>query len=150
MGQWRIQNFIMGRTVEERCMGRGLCPSPEKIQFLPEIGGFWCILGLLFTFMQNLVRSMGGGRPPALNPPLIPLSIQAFTWATLHKTFTVSAITNMLKTSINFSILEEEYYTVTETWLNYREQGGPKSKTLHCHLLKDFHFLLLKSLLNFL
>jgi len=26
----------------------------KKIDFLPENGGFWCILGLLFTFMQKL------------------------------------------------------------------------------------------------
>ena len=44
--------------------GRGCAPSPEKIEILPENGGFWCILGLLFTFMQKLVRSMGGGCPP--------------------------------------------------------------------------------------
>ena len=42
--------------------GRG---SPEKNEFLRETGGFWCILGLLFTFMQKLVRSWGS-RPPAL------------------------------------------------------------------------------------
>jgi len=44
----------------------------KKIEFLPEKGGFWCILGLLFTFIQKLVRSMGAGALPApLNPPLI-------------------------------------------------------------------------------
>ena len=48
-----------GRTVEGRVLGRGLCPLPRKIEFLPENGGFWCILGLLFTLMQKLVRSMG-------------------------------------------------------------------------------------------
>jgi len=31
--------------------GGGCAPSPEKIEFLHETGGFWCILGLLFTFM---------------------------------------------------------------------------------------------------
>jgi len=41
--------------------GGGCAASPEKNLILPENGGFWCILGLLFTFM---VRSMGGGRPP--------------------------------------------------------------------------------------
>ena len=56
-----------GRTVE----GRGLCPSPEKNEFLPENGGFWCILGLLFTFMQKSVRSMGAGALPPLDPPLV-------------------------------------------------------------------------------
>jgi len=48
--------------------GEGSAPYAEKIEFLSEIGGFWCILGLLFTFMQKLVRSMGaaapGPRPP--------------------------------------------------------------------------------------
>jgi len=41
-------------------------PSPEKNEFLPENGGFWCILGLLFTFMQKLIRSNvnGGAAPP--------------------------------------------------------------------------------------
>ena len=33
-------------------------PSPEKNEFLPENGVFWCILGL------KLVRPMGGA-PPA-------------------------------------------------------------------------------------
>jgi len=53
--------FHNGGTVE----GEGAVPPPQKnIEFLPENGGFWCILGLLFTFMQKLVRPMGGGRPP--------------------------------------------------------------------------------------
>ena len=53
---------------------------PQKIEFLPEKGGFWCILGLLFTFMQKkLVRSMGGSRPRlTLNPPLVE-SVNMFT-----------------------------------------------------------------------
>ena len=75
--QWRIQNFIMGEA-DGRGVGSGegavkvksmstfyscwLCPLPRKNEFLRENGGFWCILGLLFTFMQKLVRSMG--RPP--------------------------------------------------------------------------------------
>ena len=41
-------------------------PPQKKIEFLPENGGFWCILGLLFTFMQKLVRPMGEG---AAAPP---------------------------------------------------------------------------------
>jgi len=49
-----------GRTVEVK----GLCTLPEKIEFLSETGGFWCIQGLLFTFMQKLVRSMGAAPPP--------------------------------------------------------------------------------------
>jgi len=57
-----------GRTVEGEGSGEG-APSPEKIEFLPKNDGFWCILGLLFTVMQKLVRSMGG-RPPPLRPPL--------------------------------------------------------------------------------
>ena len=44
--------------------GRGLPPPQKKIEFLPENGGFWCILGLLSTFMQKLVRSMGAAAPP--------------------------------------------------------------------------------------
>ena len=39
-------------------------------EFLPENGGFWCILGLLFTFMQKLVRSVGAAPPRPLDPPL--------------------------------------------------------------------------------
>jgi len=45
---------------------RGSCAPPQKkMNFYPKKSGFWCILGLLFTFMPKLVRS---GRP--LNPPL--------------------------------------------------------------------------------
>jgi len=51
-----------GRTVEGDGSGERLFPLPRKNEFLPETDGFWCILGLLFTFMQKLVRSMGGGR----------------------------------------------------------------------------------------
>jgi len=49
----------------------GAVPPPQKtLEFLPENGGFWCILGLLFTFMQKLVRPIrGGGRP--LDQPLL-------------------------------------------------------------------------------
>ena len=70
-----MQNFIMGggRSVEEERSGEGLCPLPrKKFEFLPENGGFWCILGLLSTVMQKLVRSMGGRPPPppSLDPPL--------------------------------------------------------------------------------
>jgi len=49
--QWRIQNFIMGAD--------GRVEVGRKNEFLPETGCFWCILGLLFTFMQKLVRSTG-------------------------------------------------------------------------------------------
>ena len=66
-GQWRIQNFIMGAEGRGEGSGGSCAPSPEKNEFLPENGGFWCILGLLFTFMQKLVRSMGGGHTPS--PP---------------------------------------------------------------------------------
>jgi len=53
-----------GRTVDGRGLGRGCAPSPEKIEFSPENGGyFWCILRWLFTFMQKLVRSMGATHP---------------------------------------------------------------------------------------
>ena len=49
--------------------GEGAVPPPQKkIEFLPENGGFWCILGLFFTFMQKLVRPMGGGPPPPAPP----------------------------------------------------------------------------------
>jgi len=42
-----------------------VCPLPrKKFEFLPENGGFWCILGILFTFMQKLVRAMGGAAAP--------------------------------------------------------------------------------------
>jgi len=72
--QWRIQNFIMGADSRSRVRGlwgEGRAPPQKKHEFLPEIGGFWCILGLLFTFMQKLVRSMGAAAsPPPLNPPL--------------------------------------------------------------------------------
>ena len=58
------QEFYNGAEGRGKGSGdRGAVPR-KKIEFLPEIGGFWCILGLLFTFMQKLVRSMGGGRPP--------------------------------------------------------------------------------------
>jgi len=52
-GQWRIQNFIMGGGRSRRQRRWGLCPLYRiKIEFLPETGGFWCILGLLFTFKK--------------------------------------------------------------------------------------------------
>jgi len=35
-------------------------PPQKKFEFLPENGGFWCILGLLFKIGQ----ANGGGRPP--------------------------------------------------------------------------------------
>ena len=38
LSPWLIQNFIMGAD------GRGCAPSTEKIEFLPENGGFRCIL----------------------------------------------------------------------------------------------------------
>ena len=41
----------------------GVPPPQKKNEFLPETGVFWCILGLLFTFMQKLFRSMGA--PPS-------------------------------------------------------------------------------------
>ena len=57
--------------------GRGGGGSPQKkIEFLPENGGFWSILGLLFTFMQKFVRPMGGGRPPAPSGSATGRSIQ--------------------------------------------------------------------------
>jgi len=50
--------------VEGKGSGEGAVPpSQKKIEFLPETGGFWCILGLLFTFMQKLVRSVGAAAP---------------------------------------------------------------------------------------
>jgi len=37
-------------VVESR---EGVCPLPrKKMIFLPETSGFWCILGLLFTFKK--------------------------------------------------------------------------------------------------
>jgi len=63
-----------GRGSRGRVLDRGLCaPSPEKNEFLPEIGGFWCILlGLLFTFMHKKWSGQWGAAAPApaLNPPL--------------------------------------------------------------------------------
>jgi len=53
-----------------RSRGGGCAPPQKKFEFLPENGGFWCILGLLFTFMQKLVRSMGAAAPRPLDPPL--------------------------------------------------------------------------------
>ena len=44
-------------------MGGGRSRGGVKIEFLPENGGFWCILGLLFTVMQKLIRSMGVNAP---------------------------------------------------------------------------------------
>ena len=49
----------------------------KKIEFLPETGGFWCILGLLFTFKKaqekayetNWSGQWGVAAPP--NPPLL-------------------------------------------------------------------------------
>ena len=47
-----------GRTVEGERSGEGAMPPPrKKIEFLPENGGFWCILGLLFKIGQ----ANGGG-----------------------------------------------------------------------------------------
>jgi len=43
---------------------RAVPPPQKKFEFLPENSGFWCIPGLLFTFMQKLVRPMGGRQPP--------------------------------------------------------------------------------------
>jgi len=54
-----------------RSRGGGCAPPQKKNEFLPENGGFWCILGLLFTFMQKSVRSMGAGALPPLDPPLV-------------------------------------------------------------------------------
>jgi len=54
-----------GRTVEGEGSGEGGSPPQKKIEFLPENGEFWCILGLLFTVMQKLVRSMGAAAPPS-------------------------------------------------------------------------------------
>jgi len=62
IAQWRIHNFIM--VGGGRSMGGILGPLPEKKEFSPENGAFWCILRWLFTFMQKLVRSMGGRPPP--------------------------------------------------------------------------------------
>jgi len=41
ISQWRIENFIMGRTVEGRGLGRGLCPLPrKKMNFHQKMVGF--------------------------------------------------------------------------------------------------------------
>ena len=56
--QCRILNFIMGAD------GRGMNFTWKS--------GLWCILGLLFTFMQKLQGQVNGGRPLPylLDPPL--------------------------------------------------------------------------------
>ena len=60
-----------GNLIPRHSQYPGAVPPPQKkFEFLPENGGFWCILGLLFTFMQKFVRPMGG-RPPPLDPPLL-------------------------------------------------------------------------------
>jgi len=65
------------RTVKGKGSGEGAVPPPQKkIEFLPQHGGFWCILGLLFTVMQKLVRSMGGAPRPPLDPPLAYIGMQ--------------------------------------------------------------------------
>jgi len=76
--QHDVTLYILGQSFKNRCStvadpefynggadGRvEWAMLPPRKFFLPENGGFWCILGLVFTFMQKLVRSMGeGGRP---------------------------------------------------------------------------------------
>ena len=56
----------MGETVEGRGLGRGLCPLPRKNWIFTW--KWWVLVHsriIFFTFMQKLVRPMGGGgRPP--------------------------------------------------------------------------------------
>jgi len=53
-------------TVEGRGLGRGHCPLSRK-KNLPEKGGFWCILGLLFYVYAKIDQVNGAAA--ALNPP---------------------------------------------------------------------------------
>jgi len=55
-----------GQTVEGNGSGEGAVPPPQKKNWIFTWKWWvWCIQGLLFTFIQKLVKSMGGGRPPA-------------------------------------------------------------------------------------
>ena len=46
-----------------------MAPPQKKIEFLPENGGFWYILGLFFYVYAKIGQANGGGgRPP--DPPL--------------------------------------------------------------------------------
>ena len=50
--------------------GEGAVPPPQKkFEFLPENGGFWCILGLLFYVYAKIGQINRG--PPPLDPPLV-------------------------------------------------------------------------------
>jgi len=51
--------------------GEGALPLLRKNWIFTSFGGFWCILRWLFTFMQKLVRSMGGRHPCPLDSPLL-------------------------------------------------------------------------------
>jgi len=52
-------------------------PRQKKFEILPENGGFWCILGLLFYVYAKIGQANGeGGSPRPLDPPLLP----ATTW----------------------------------------------------------------------
>ena len=60
--QWRIQNFIMGGG---RSRGRSAPPKKKnEFEFLPETGGFCCILGLLFYVYATIGQIDGGDTPP--------------------------------------------------------------------------------------
>jgi len=49
-----------------RSRGGGCATPKKKNEFLPENGGFWCILRLLF-YVYVKIGQVNGGRPPA--PP---------------------------------------------------------------------------------
>ena len=89
--QWRIQNFIVGADGRMERSGEGAVPLPRKKWILPETGGFWCNLWLLFYVYAKLVRSMGASpRPSPLNPPLATaptfITLMIITWISLRAT----------------------------------------------------------------
>ena len=55
--------FHNGADGRGKGSGKRAVPPPQKNDFLPETDGFWCTLGLLFTFMQKLVRFRGPPLP---------------------------------------------------------------------------------------
>ena len=125
---------------EGASLGRGLCPLPRKNEFLHEKGGFWCILGLLFTFMQKLVRSIGG-RPPLrpLNPPLQSSTYVASTaeLASSHKRLCLYALTscNVVPISRERNVLETPKFvgSLLTPWATMPTSFKVKGQTSRSH-----------------